>query len=228
MENVEEFQDWGPLGADGRPDPKRRGQSFRRWEGRVRGLGYQIEARELVAADYGAPTTRRRVFIIARCDGQPIVWPEPTHAQYPGERMFDGVKRWRRVFECLDLSIPMQPIERIPALADSTLALISKGRARLEGESAFLISYYGNGGVHSISDPLPTVTTKDRFGLIAGDRMRMLTPRELAAAQGFPADYWLPDNKSTAVRLIGNSVCPPLAEAIVRANLPECAVEVAA
>jgi DNA (cytosine-5)-methyltransferase 1 len=79
LENVEEFEDWGPLGPDNRPDPARVGLTFRIWKGKLEALGYKVEHRELVAADFGAPTTRKRLYLIARCDGQPIVWPEPTH-----------------------------------------------------------------------------------------------------------------------------------------------------
>lgn len=79
LENVEEFKDWGPLGPDGQPDKARRGDEFRRWKGELESLGYVVEHRELRACDYGAPTTRKRLFVIARCDGKPIVWPEKTH-----------------------------------------------------------------------------------------------------------------------------------------------------
>lgn len=79
LENVEEFQTWGPV-RRGHPVKAKAGRTFRRFIDQLEGLGYAVEWRELVAADYGAPTTRKRFFLIARCDGQPIVWPEPTHA----------------------------------------------------------------------------------------------------------------------------------------------------
>lgn len=79
LENVEEFKDWGPLTKDGQPDKRRRGQEFQRWKRELEDLGYNVEHRELRACDYGAPTTRKRLFVIARCDGKPIIWPEATH-----------------------------------------------------------------------------------------------------------------------------------------------------
>jgi DNA (cytosine-5)-methyltransferase 1 len=80
LENVEEFQHWGPLLEDGQPCPERRGQSFQRWVTQLRNLGYVVQWKELRGCDYGAPTIRKRLFLIARCDGQPIVWPKATHA----------------------------------------------------------------------------------------------------------------------------------------------------
>jgi DNA (cytosine-5)-methyltransferase 1 len=79
LENVEEFKDWGPLNSHGQPDKARRGEEFNRWVGELRALGYAVEWRELRACDYGTPTTRKRLFVIARCDGKPIIWPEKTH-----------------------------------------------------------------------------------------------------------------------------------------------------
>jgi len=78
LENVEEFKTWGPL-LDGRPHPEKKGKTFNLFVGQLRKLGYRVEWRELVASDYGAPTSRKRFFLIARCDGQPVVWPQPTH-----------------------------------------------------------------------------------------------------------------------------------------------------
>src|SRR5690625_1181686 len=110
LENVEEFIDWGPLigPADALcPCPKRRGKTFRRWVRSLEDLGYQVEWRELRACDYGAPTIRKRLFVIARCDGEPIVWPEPTHG--PGAR-----NPYRTAAECIDWSIPMLSIFASP------------------------------------------------------------------------------------------------------------------
>jgi DNA (cytosine-5)-methyltransferase 1 len=117
------------------------------------------------------------------------------------------------------------------------LPTITGGGQHIAEVRAFLISYYKQGVGQRAQDPLRTITTRDRLGLvtvagldyqIVDIGLRMLSPRELALAQGFPADYWLPSNKSDAVRMIGNSVCPPLAEALVRANLPQMALEAAA
>jgi DNA (cytosine-5)-methyltransferase 1 len=81
LENVEEFRQWGPLARNGQPCKRRRGRTFDQWCEALRTLGYEVEARELRACDYGAPTTRKRLFVIARCDGKPIIWPEATHGQ---------------------------------------------------------------------------------------------------------------------------------------------------
>lgn len=209
VENVRQFQDWGPLLPNSRPDPRMRGRHFERWRSRFLAMGYHLDARLLNAAEYGTPTSRERLFVVARRDGAPIEWPAPT-----------VVRRSAR--EALDLSLPTGPVDR-PGRAAATLAKIARGRERF-GCEPFILSYYGNAGYRGLDEPLPTVTTHDRFALIHGDRMRMLAARELANAQGFPADYRLPARHADAVRFIGNSVCPPLAEAIVRANLPELIV----
>jgi DNA (cytosine-5)-methyltransferase 1 len=416
VENVEEFQTWGPLGKDSRPNPDKRGQHFRRWVNRLHRHGYQVEWRELVAADYGAPTTRKRLFIIARNDGQPIVWPEPTHSKRASAGdLFGGAQRWRAAAECIDWTIPCPSIfDRKKPLAEATLrriaaglrrfvfecsepflvrcahgeprrghgshglldplptltgsgdfalavphvtkfrqgaigsdlaepmptitagswhkrpagaghalglvapymvprygerdgqaprcssveapmpavvptanggslvaptlvgidnqsggvaawssedplrtivgenrfALVSAFLAKFYGTSigslpsdpmptitgggnhiaevrAFLVKYYGTAVGQPVTEPLDTIVSRDRFGLVTihGQKfhlvdigLRMLHPRELATAQGFPLTYILPGSKSNQVERIGNSVCPPVAEAIVRAN----------
>lgn len=106
LENVEEFQTWGPV-RKGKPVKKRSGQTFRKWLAQLRDLGYNVEWRELVAADYGAPTTRKRFFLIARCDGLPIVWPEPTHAPTGSPEVLEGRKKpWRSAAEIIDWTLP--------------------------------------------------------------------------------------------------------------------------
>lgn len=389
LENVEEFQDWGPLDKGGKPCPARKGMTFQNWAARLRNLGYKIEWRELVAADYGAPTIRKRLYVIARKDGRPIVWPKPSHARH----------QWRAAAECIDWGIPAQSIfERTRPLVDNTCRRIARGAWRYvlntadpfivdgvapyltehangsgqrifsaqdplrtqvaqvkgghfakvgahlvqigygerkgqaprsldaseplgtvvasaikhaavcsffeqanggfyDGDgrdarqplstvmtggsnqrliTAYFVKYYGNEreGV-SLRDPVHTVTTKDRMGLVqctqipadaltpeqqakakrcadflhqylpehfpepfdavlVGDlvlvdfTLRMLTPRELARAQGFPDSYVLERGaageaitKTDQVRLIGNSVCPDVAEALARANLAD-------
>jgi len=390
LENVEEFTTWGPLieTADGqmRPCPKRKGREFNAFRNALRRQGYQVEHRELRACDYGTPTIRKRLFLIARRDGMPIVWPAPTH----GDPKSDAVKHkrlkpWRTAAECIDWSIPCPSIfERTRPLADATLRRIAKGIMRyvvnaaepfivplthhgadrrngleqpmptvtaahrgelalvapvltehanassprswspaeplrticaqtkgghhalvtaflskfyntsnpaagadcpvptvtawdhnalvtsnivkLRGDNvghptdeplhtvsaggthfaearAFLIKYYGADQDPRLEEPLHTVTTKDRFGLVtvAGEQyeisdigLRMLAPKELYRAQGFPAGYiieWgidatgarFPLTKTAQTRMCGNSVCPPLAAALVRANVPELA-----
>lgn len=363
MENVEEIADWGPMGADGRPCPLRKGFTFRRFVAQLANCGYVVDWRELVAADFGAPTTRKRLFLIARSDGRDIVWPEPTHGR-------GRAHPWRAAAECIDFAIPCPSIfTRSRPLAENTLRRIARGIRRFviedanpfivptdegaiapfltehanasnqrnfaadeplrtvcanvkgghfalvaptliqtrngerEGQqprvtdirgplgtvtahgsqgalvaaflakhygghendgaalrlpmstittqdhhalvTAFLVAYYGNekdGG--SLRDPMRTITTKDRLGLvtvrgeeyrIADIGMRMLQPRELYLAQGFPAAYIIergsdgePFTKTAQVRMCGNSVSPPVAAAIVRANVGEMAERMAA
>lgn len=383
LENVEEFQHWGPLLADGTPCPDRRGNTFQRWVAQLRNLGYAVQWRELRACDYGAPTIRKRLFLVARRDGQPIVWPEATHAAKPAKG--SGLQPWRTAAECIDWSLPCPSIfERARPLAEATLRRVARGVMRYvveaakpfivhiahgdgkpggvqrwgsgahdidkpaptvttkaehmlavptlvqtgygerEGQSprsldlhkplgtvvggqkhalvaaflakhyggvighglpqplgtvttvdhhslvtgtlvgcggragqsrprgvdeplqtvtskadacvvsAFLSAYYGSNQDTPLEDPMHTVTTKPRFALVMVDGvphaiadigMRMLQPRELYSAQGFPASYVIDRgadgrvlSKAAQVRMCGNSVCPPLAEALVRAN----------
>jgi DNA (cytosine-5)-methyltransferase 1 len=414
LENVEEFQTWGPLGDDGRPCPNRKGTTFQRWVAEIRNLGYAVEWRELRACDYGTPTIRKRLFLIARRDGQPIVWPAPTHGP--------GRKPYLTAAECIDWSIPCpsifkrdrplaeatqrriahgvmryvvnaarpfivpiqnfgwgdrpdpideplrtvtanpkggayalatptlvgcggragqsrprggaEPVQTVTAKGDSALvaaflakhftgvvgsdlrdpiatvtsidhhslvsahlvdaahadvspggvkrwgaghrdiaqplqtvaasgnaALVTSHLAKLRGTSnsaatdeplgtvsaqgthhaevrAFLTKFYGQGGQdQGAGEPLHTIPTHDRFGLvtvhgevyaIADIGMRMLQPRELYRAQGFPDSYRIERghdgrvlSKADQVRMCGNSVCPPLARAIVAANYSE-------
>lgn len=427
LENVEEFQTWGPLAADGRPCPQRKGETFAVWVGVLRGLGYAVEWRELRACDYGAPTIRKRLFLVARRDGQPITWPSTTHAQPDAKgKVPPCMKPWRTAADCIDWSIPAPSIfNRARPLADATCRRIAKGIVRYvyqaaqpfvapfpaeaqheptqpstlrhpsgkslhpgqrngervwdndrrgmqgaaelpgrisapqgstadasaprahiptliqtgygerpgqaprvpgldkplgtvvsgqkhalvsaflakhytglvgsdmadpmgtvttvdhhslvsanlvhmghgEGKDgtkrfshgvrdvaqplntvtasgataglvqAFLVKYYGTDQDPAMREPLHTATTKDRFGLvtvrgqayqIADIGLRMLTPRELYRAQGFPESYVIdrgaagePITKTAQVRMCGNSVCPPIARAIVAANYAE-------
>ena len=167
VENVEEFQAWGPLGPDGLPDPKRKGQSFRRWRSRLENLGYEVEVRELRACDFGAPTSRRRLFIIARCDGLPIAWPAATHG--PGRE-----QPYRTAAECIDWSIPCPSIfGRKKPLAEATQRRIARGIMRyvVNAASPFIVPVTHTGGdrVHDIREPLRTVTCAPRgeFALIS-------------------------------------------------------------
>lgn len=405
------------------PCPDRKGLTFRRFVGRLRNLGYRVEWKVLNAADFGAPTHRRRLFLIGRRDGKPIEWPEPTHCDPrkvdEADLFSETRKPWRTAAECIDWSLPCPSIfERKKPLAEKTLRRIALGiqryvidnprpfvvqlghggggtfddsrskdtaaplgtihaggfnhalvtpylatlnhsgpefrgqhlgrpmptltasrdahgliaptliqvgygeregqaprsldldkplgtavaggqkhamvaafLAKFRGESkgsaaaepmptitsgagakrpagaahalaacmvhlnhgekqwsgvdepartittgnhaflvySFLTKYFGTGCGIEVDKPAPTTTTKDRFGLVtvtvAGEPfviadigLRMLTPRELARAQGFPDDYKLTGSNSVQVARIGNSVCPPIARAIVAAN----------
>ena len=138
LENVEEFQTWGPLDDDGHPIKKLRGQTFRAWLGKLTDLGYVVEYRSLVAADYGAPTTRKRLFLIARCDGQPIVWPSESHG--------DGrAAPWRPAAEVIDWSLPCPTIfERKRPLADATMSRIAKGIRKYVVDAAAPVHHPGD------------------------------------------------------------------------------------
>lgn len=345
LENVEEFADWGPLLADGKICPERRGQLFRKWHRQLENLGYRIDMRELRACDYGAPTTRKRLFIIGRRDGGEIIFPEASHGPW------QGALPHRTAAECIDWSIPCPSIfERDRPLADATLRRIARGIMRyvvndpkpfivgIDNKSngardawsgfdplrtittenrfamvatflakhyggvvghglqrpigtvtsvdhhslvtshlmkyygtaqdpridqplgtvttkdrfaevrAFLLRFYGQSKEAGLSNPLDTITTKDRFGLvmvrgepyrIVDIGMRMLSPRELYQAQGFPSRYIIDHGKdehgerialtkSAQVRMCGNSVSPVVAEALVRSNAVEQQQRVAA
>lgn len=367
LENVQEIQTWGPLYPDdhpveslrGRPIPERKGECWRAWLLALEAEGYRIEWRILVAADYGAPTSRERLYLIARRDGQPIVWPKPTHGH--------GLIPWRTAAECIDWSVPAcsifashkeakiwakankrpgipqrplefktqvrvaegfrrhvlkgepflapmrsmgedrrfelaawftkfygtstgasltqpgpvitaggghigltvawvakhyggvvghgleQPIGTITRVdhhslcAASLLCLTHGGRLEPINEPArtittanrgeravqvaFLSKFYGEGGIsQGLDRPLDTITTLARFGLvtvnICGETyvvtdigLRMLTPWELKRMQGFPDDFEMDGTIADQIEGIGNSVCPQMAEAIVRANV---------
>lgn len=361
LENVEEFQTWGPLLIDAegnaRPDPAKKGRTFNSFINALRRQGYKVEWRELRACDYGTPTIRKRLFLIARRDGAPIVWPKPTHGDPASAEVKAGkLLPWPTAADVIDWSIPCPSIfERKRPLAENTLRRIAKGLERFVIETAqpfivpvghtsalapfitefanashqrnmpadeplrticaevkgghfalvsaflakyytgvvgaelaqplptvttvdhnalvtshlvklrgtcqhgqpvtepmptvtagglhigevraFLLKYYGTDSTTPCTEPLHTVTTRDRFGLVTvrGEDyqivdigMRMLEPHELFAAQGFPADYVIDHDatgkkftKTAQVARCGNAVCPPLAAALVRANLPE-------
>lgn len=176
LENVEEFQTWGPLTADNLPCPLRKGDTFRAWKTSLERLGYVVEHRELRACDYGAPTIRKRLFLVARCDGQPIVWPEPTHAA-PGSLAIKAkkLKPWRTAAECIDFSIAAPSIfERKKPLVEATCRRIAKGIMRyvVEAKEPFIVQYHaakraGDERTTPLHKPLPTQTTENRFALVA-------------------------------------------------------------
>jgi DNA (cytosine-5)-methyltransferase 1 len=395
LENVEEFKTWRPI-IDGQPDPKQKGRTFNCFVNALRRQGYEVEWREMKACDYGAPTIRKRFFLVARRDGKPIVWPQPTHGDpnNPAVRT-EKLLPWRTAAEIIDWTLPCPSIfdtskeikekygiRAVRPLSENTLRRIARGimkfvvnnpnpfivrigqtkfggdrlqyelnkplttittknehmlvtpffakhyggnykgpgapltdpvptvttkdhnglvtaflvqyhtettGSNVRGQGmdqplltqdtsnrfavvtsnlmilrnnqfgqevtkplptitaggghaaevrAFLIAYYGSSIGQSLDDPLQTVVTKDRFGLvtikgtlyqIVDIGMRMLEPHELYAAQGFPSTYKIsgyqvngkPVTKSDQVARCGNSVPPPFANALVRANLPE-------
>lgn len=164
LENVPEFVSWGPLGRDGMPIKARAGETFREFVGKLEALGYVVEHRLLRACDYGAPTTRRRLFLIARCDGHPIVWPEPTHGP-------DRAEPFRTAADCIDWSVAAPSIfERSKPHAEKTLARIARGvRKFVVGAARPFIVPTNHGGrgrndrrVHSVDEPMRTVTSHGR------------------------------------------------------------------
>ncbi|VVP11728.1 DNA cytosine methyltransferase [Pseudomonas fluorescens] len=150
------------------PDPARRGQTWSVFVAELQRLGYAVEWRVIKACDFGAPTSRERLFMIARCDGQPIVWPEPTHAKNPVK----GQKKWRTAAECIDWTVPSKSIFGRPKpLADATLRRIAKGMKKFVIDSAdpFIvpIANWSGESVQSANDPLRTVTSWPRGGSFA-------------------------------------------------------------
>lgn len=362
VENVREFQSWGPLNARLRPLKSRRGETYAAWLGALRSLGYAVEARVLRSADYGDPTTRERLFVLAVRGRGPVPWPEATHAKLDGPDLFGDRRPWRAAREIIDWSIPGRSIfGRAKPLAPNTLRRIEAGLRRFGGRAAepfllllrnnmagrsldepvptltaggehvglvqpfvlphrakdhartageplatvtasssdfalvepfvvhtnhagdrpahrldrplptitgghrgemalvdpiivtasnggdhtsrsrsidqplptvtaggnrfalvepFLVPYYGTGVPDRVSDPAPTLTTRDRLGLVQPDaarldiRFRMLQPHELAGAMGFPREYQFRGNREQVVRQIGNAVTVGLAEAL--------------
>lgn len=169
VENVREFLGWGPLLADGTPCPDRIGRSFNVWVGRLRGLGYRVQWRELCAADYGAPTIRTRLFVIARRDDAPIVWPQPTHSKVAS--LFG--RPWRTAAECIDWSLPCPSIFTRPRpLAEATLKRVAEGIRRyvLGKAEPFIASIDHQSSASAVAPataPLGTITGKARHVLVA-------------------------------------------------------------
>ena len=157
------------------PDPDRKGLTFKRWAGRLRNLGYKVEWKNLNAADFGAPTHRRRLFLIARCDGLPIVWPEPTHGdpkKLNDMPLFGRLKPWRTAAECIEWSLPVPSIfDRKRPLADATMRRIAMGIKRyvLENPQPFIVGVGGRMGqtpAAGVDQPSNTVTAKNDRALV--------------------------------------------------------------
>ena len=224
LENVEEFQTWGPcipirdkdtgrviVNMAGRhdrakneprtrvadpgevvpvdrqmfqPDPKRSGQTYKKWRKQLEALGYKVDTKELVAADYGAPTMRKRFFMIARCDGKPIVWPEPTHGPADSEAVKAGlVKPYVGAYTQLDFSMPCPSIfdtseeikkkygvRAVRPLAPKTMDRIARGLKKfvLDNPEPFIIqcNHGGERRPNDIREPMPTITGKHGYGIV--------------------------------------------------------------
>jgi DNA (cytosine-5)-methyltransferase 1 len=183
LENVEEFSTWGPLDSEGAVIPEHAGDTYRAFIRRLRRLGYRVETRELRACDYGAPTIRKRLFMVARCDGAPIVWPEPTHGP--------GLLPYRTAAEIIDWSIPCPSIfERKRPLVENTLRRIAEGIRRyvIEAAEPFIVTYYGPKKGEQfrglgMEDVLPTQTTENRFGLVVPTVAPFLTEHANGSGQ---------------------------------------------
>lgn len=226
LENVEEFQTWGPcipvrdketgrvfVSMAGRhdrkkgesrfrvaekgevtnadrqifmPDPKRKGQTYRKWRKQLEALGYEVQTRELVAADYGAPTMRKRFFMIARCDGRPIVWPEPTHGPADSEKVKAGsLKPYVGAYTKIDFSLPCPSIfdtaeeirekygiRAVRPLAAKTMERIARGLKKfvLDNAEPFIVQVNHTGAksdyTNSMNEPLRIITSKNGFGIV--------------------------------------------------------------
>ena len=181
LENVEEFQTWGPV-RKGKPVRKKAGQTFQKWKQQLIDLGYTVEHRELVAADYGAPTTRKRFVLVARCDGKPIVWPERTHAPRDSEEVKSGrLKPWRAAAEIIDWDLPRYSIfaskqeikekygvNAIRPLADNTLRRVIRGvdKFTIKSGKPFIIQQKFNNAAQDVKNPLTTVTAVGAHELV--------------------------------------------------------------
>lgn len=178
LENVEEFITWGPLYEDGSPIAELRGHTFGHWVGRLKAAGYKVQWRELRGCDYGAPTIRKRLFVIARRDGERIVWPKPTHGDPRSAAVRPGkLKPWRIVAECIDWTLPCPSIfdtaaevfaklglRAIRPLADNTMARIARGFKRhvIDEAKPFMVTLTHGARVEAIDEPSRTITGANR------------------------------------------------------------------
>lgn len=186
LENVEEFKTWGPLNRSHRPIKAKQGVTFRRFISQLEALGYAVEFRELTAADYGAPTMRKRFFMIVRCDGRPIVWPEPTHAPADSEAVKAGLLQpYVGAYTQIDFSRPCPSIfdtaqeikekygiRAVRPLAPKTMERIARGLKKFvfDNSEPFIAQVNHSGAradyCKSMNEPLPTVTVKHGFGIV--------------------------------------------------------------
>jgi DNA (cytosine-5)-methyltransferase 1 len=180
LENVEEFKTWGPLNRKHHPIKSKQGKTFEKFVQQLTDLGYEVQHRELIAADYGAPTMRKRFFLIARCDGNPIIWPEPTHGPADSAAVKQGLlKPYVGAYTQLDFSLPCPSIfdtseeikekygvRAVRPLAPKTMNRIARGLKKfvLDNPEPFIIqcNHGGERKAGDIREPLPTITTGNR------------------------------------------------------------------
>lgn len=184
LENVEEFKTWGPLNRSHRPIKSKTGKTYQKFIQQLQELGYEVQTKELVAADYGAPTMRKRFFLIARCDGVPIMWPEPTHGPADSEEVKEGLaKPYVGAYTQLDFSMPCPSIfdtskeikekygiRAVRPLAQKTMDRIARGLKKfvLDNPEPFIIqcNHGGERRQNDIKEPLPTITGKHGYGIV--------------------------------------------------------------
>lgn len=186
LENVEEFKTWGPLNRSHRPIKSKQGVTFKKFVNQLEDLGYRVEYRELVAADYGAPTMRKRFFLIARCDGKPIVWPEPTHGPADSEEVKAGLLQpYVGAYTQLDFSLPCPSIfdtaeeikekygiRAVRPLAPKTMERIARGLKKfvIDNAEPFIVQVNHSGAksdyCNSMNEPLRVITAKHGFGIV--------------------------------------------------------------
>lgn len=184
LENVEEFKTWGPLNRRHHPIKSKQGRTFEKFVQQLTDLGYEVQFKELVAADYGAPTMRKRFFMIARCDGKPIVWPEPTHGPADSEAVKAGLlKPYVGAYTQIDFSRPCPSIfdtseeikekygiRAVRPLAQKTMDRIARGLKKfvLDNPEPFIIqcNHGGERRPNDIREPMPTITGKHGYGIV--------------------------------------------------------------
>lgn len=186
LENVEEFKTWGPLNRRRHPIKAKKGFTFAKFVSQLEGLGYQVEFNELTAADYGTPTIRKRFFMIARCDGKPIRWPEPTHAPRNSIKAKEGfLKPYAGAYTQIDFSLPCPSIfdtaeeikekygiRAVRPLAPKTMERIARGVKKfiLDNKEPFIVQVNHSGSssdyCSSMNEPLRVVTSKHGFGIV--------------------------------------------------------------
>jgi DNA (cytosine-5)-methyltransferase 1 len=184
LENVEEFKTWGPLNRGHHPIKTKQGKTFNKFVSQLQDLGYEVQFRELVAADYGAPTMRKRFFMIARCDKKTIIWPEPTHAPADSEAVKKGLlKPYVGAYTQIDFSRPCPSIfdtseqikekygiKAVRPLAPKTMERIARGLKKfvLDNPEPFIVQCNHGGDRRPLDtkEPLPTITGKHGYGIV--------------------------------------------------------------